>query len=193
MVERDLALLSELGLELCYSLETHVHADHVTGGGKLRERTGCKTGVSASAGVECADLLLNDGDRVVLGELELVVLQTPGHTRGCLSYYTSGMVFTGDALLIRGCGRTDFQGGSASKLFDSITTKLFSLADEVLVYPGHDYCGHTVSSIGEERAYNPRLQLNEQDFISHMSSLKLDNPRKMDIAIPANLACGDAR
>lgn len=190
-VERDLRLLSELGLELRYSLETHVHADHVTGGGRLRERTGCKTGLSIHAGVECADLHLSEGDEVLLGDLSLRVMETPGHTDTCISYYLDGMVFTGDALLIRGCGRTDFQMGNPDQLFDSITQKLFALPDETRLYPGHDYRGYTVSTIAEEKVHNARLQLNRSQFIAHMNALKLDNPKKMDVAVPANLVCGE--
>ena len=191
MVERDLQLLDELGLTLIYSLETHVHADHITGSGHLRERTGCKTVLSRHAGVECADLLLEDGDQLLLGDMPIKLIETPGHTNTCLSYYVGDRVFTGDALLIRGCGRTDFQNGNPAQLYDSITQRLFCLPDDTLVYPGHDYHGFTVSTIAEEKAHNPRLQLDRDGFIEHMNSLKLSNPRKMDVAVPANLSCGD--
>lgn len=190
MVARDLQLLQELQLTLVYSLETHVHADHVTGGGLLRENTGCKTALSVHAGVDCADRQLKQGDCIEIGDMALQVIETPGHTDGCISFYGLGRVFTGDALLIRGCGRTDFQSGDAGLLYESITQKIFSLPDSTLVYPGHDYRGFTVSTIAEERLLNPRLQLDQLAFIVHMNDLELDNPRKMDIALPANLACG---
>jgi len=190
MVARDLQLLQELQLTLVYSLETHVHADHVTGGGLLREKTGCQTALSAAAGVGCADRQLRQGDSIEVGGIALQVIETPGHTDGCISFYGSGRIFTGDALLIRGCGRTDFQSGDAGLLYESITQKILSLPDSTLVYPGHDYRGFTVSSIAEERQLNPRLQFEKSAFVAHMNGLKLDNPRKMDVAVPANLACG---
>jgi glyoxylase-like metal-dependent hydrolase (beta-lactamase superfamily II) len=191
-VERDLHLLDELGLILKYCLETHVHADHVTGAHKLREHTGCQTAVSTHAQVECADIHLSDGDVIKIGGIEIKALETPGHTNTCLSYHTHNMVFTGDALLIRGCGRTDFQSGNPGQLYDSIIQKLFTLAEGTLVFPGHDYRGFSMSTIGEEKRYNPRLALDREAFIEHMNSLVLDNPRKMDLAVPANRHCGKA-
>lgn len=193
--DRDLALLEELGLRLVFTLETHVHADHVTASGVLRERTGSRSVVSSKAGVPCIDLAVEHGDVLTLGSLELEVLHTPGHTDGCVSYVLRGetpMVFTGDALLIRGCGRTDFQAGDAEVLFSSVRERLFTLADHTLVYPGHDYRGHTVSSIAEERAHNPRLRdgTSLAQFIDIMSNLRLANPKHMDVAVPANMACG---
>lgn len=190
MVARDMQLLQELRLTLVYSLETHVHADHVTGGGMLREQTGCKTALSIHAGVACADYQLQHGDCIQVGDIALQVIETPGHTNTCVSFYTSDRVFTGDTLLIRGCGRTDFQSGDAAQLYESITQRLFSLPASTFVYPGHDYRGFTVSSIDEERQLNPRLQLDKLAFIEHMNGLVLDNPKKMDVAVPANLACG---
>ena len=189
-VARDIKLINELNLKLVYCVETHIHADHVTGAGKLRKETGCKTAVSIHAQVDCADLQLAEGDVVQVGSVVLKALETPGHTNTCLSFYSDGKVFTGDALLIRGCGRTDFQSGDAAQLYDSITDKLFSLVDDVQVYPAHDYNGFTVSSISEEKQHNPRLRLGREGFIDHMNSLVLDDPKKMDVAIPANLACG---
>lgn len=189
-VERDLKLVEELGLRLRYCLETHIHADHVTGAGRLRQRTGCQTVVSRHVGATCPDQKVGQGDVLEIGDIHIHVLETPGHTNTCLSFHTGDKVFTGDALLIRGCGRTDFQSGSAARLYDSITQRLFTLPEETLVYPGHDYNGFTVSAIGEEKRCNPRLTLSREAFIAHMNSLKLPNPRRMDVAVPANLACG---
>ncbi len=189
-VERDLALVSELDLELAYVLDTHVHADHVTAASVLRERTGAKTAASAQ-GAPCADQHLANGDVVTLGEMSLRVLATPGHTADSLSYLVGDRVLTGDALLIRGAGRTDFQNGDAGALYDSITGVLFALPDETFVYPGHDYTGRTCSTIGEERRHNPRIAGKTRDaFIELMSQLVLPRPNKMDVAVPANLACG---
>ena len=188
---RDLQLLRELNLDLVLTLETHVHADHVTGSGALRDATGAKTAVSAAAGVPCADLHLFDGDELELGRHRIRVLSTPGHTDGCLSYLVDDRVFTGDALLIRGTGRTDFQSGSAAELYDSITEKLFALPDETYVYPGHDYRGRSVSTIGEEKRFNPRLAGKTKDeFIGIMRDLNLAPPKKIVEAVPANLVCG---
>lgn len=193
-VDRDLGLIEDLGLKLVYALDTHVHADHVTGSSSLRERTGCTTVVSERAGVSCADRLVKEGDRIRFGAHELEVLETPGHTNGCLSFVTSDRrkVFTGDALLVRGTGRTDFQQGDAHELYRSITGKLFLLPDDALVYPGHDYKGRTATSIGEEKRLNPRLGhgKTEDDFVEIMSNLGLPYPKKIDVALPANLRCG---
>ncbi len=190
-VDEYVSLLEEAGLTLTCALDTHVHADHVTGAGALRKRTGCNTGVSVHAGVGCADLLLREGAEIHAGAIALRVLETPGHTPTCLSYVTDGMVFTGDALLIGKCGRTDFQGGDAGQLYDSITRKLFALPDDTVVYPGHDYEGRTHSTIGEEKRNNPRLQLDRDAFIRFMNELNLPKPRRMDEAVPANRACGE--
>jgi glyoxylase-like metal-dependent hydrolase (beta-lactamase superfamily II) len=197
-VERDLKLIEELGLELTYVLDTHVHADHVTGSGKLRERTGAKTVLGKDALVACADLGLADGDKIPFGAYEVEVRSTPGHTDGCTSFVVDNegqyMAFTGDALLIRGCGRTDFQQGSASRLFNSVHTQIFTLPDNTLIYPGHDYKGHMSSTVGEEKAHNPRLNadITEADFVGIMDALKLAKPRLIDVAVPANQACGFA-
>lgn len=188
---RDLELIRELGLELVYSLETHVHADHVTGSGALRDATGAKVVLSRGAGVGCADVAVEDGGVLSLGRYTIRAITTPGHTVGCVSYLAGGRLFTGDALLIRGTGRTDFQGGSAEQLYDSITTKLFALPDETLVYPAHDYKGRTVSTIGEEKRLNPRLaEKTKADFVRIMGELHLPRPKKIEEAVPANLACG---
>jgi sulfur dioxygenase len=192
--ERDIKLMEELDLTLKFAVETHVHADHVTASGLLRERLGCQIGVGEAAEVPGADLHLKDGDQLQFGALHLEVLVTPGHTNGCVTYLCrdAGMVFTGDALLIRGCGRTDFQEGDATMLFSSIREKIFSLPDDVTVYPGHDYQGRTVSSVDEEKRFNPRMGLikSVDEFVELMSGLNLAYPKKMDIAVPANLLCG---
>jgi len=189
-VERDLALVRELGLNLKYTLDTHVHADHITANGKLRDLTSCQTGLAAINAVGCADLSLKDGDVLPLGGEEIRMIATPGHTAGCLSYSIGNCVFTGDSLLIRGCGRTDFQQGDAGLLYDSITQKLFTLPEDTLVYPGHDYHGRTLSTIGEEKAFNPRLKQGREGFIAYMDGLDLPDPRLIMEAVPANQSCG---
>ncbi len=191
-LSRDLKLIIELGFKLKYILDTHIHADHITGAGELRKLTHALTGVSAAAGVACVDLPLSDKQELFLGSKKIEVWSTPGHTDTCVSYLFEGMVFTGDALLIRGCGRTDFQNGSAEELFDSVRTKLFSLADETKIYPAHDYNGQTSSTIGLEKKFNARLNLSlaKDDFVKIMSNLKLEMPRKIKESVPANLACG---
>ena len=193
-LETYLALLKELGLTLRYTLETHVHADHITASGLLRERLGSRSVVHRLGGAECADVLVDDGDRIRVGGLDLEVRHTPGHTQGCVSYVMADRVFTGDSLLIGGCGRTDFQQGDAGRLYDSIHSKLFSLPPETLVYPGHDYRGQTVSSIGAEISDNARLGggKSRDEFIAIMNDLKLDHPKYIHVALPANQACGMA-
>lgn len=192
--ERDVRLLRELELELAYALETHVHADHVTASGRLRDVLGCRVGVGESTGVTNADLLLRDGETVHCGELTLEVLATPGHTSGCVSYVCrdAGSIFTGDVLLIRGCGRTDFQEGNAATLFDSVRGRLFSMPDETRIYPGHDYHGRMMSTVGEEKRFNLRIGLDRsaEEFAAIMGELDLAYPKQMDIAVPANLECG---
>lgn len=192
-VERDLGLVRDLGLRLVAVLDTHVHADHVTGAGTLRQRTQARTFVSAAGGAPCADVLVRDGDVVTLGELTIRALATPGHTNGCVSYLADGRVFTGDTLLVRGCGRTDFQDGDAATLYRSVHEKLFTLPDATLVYPGHDYRGFTCSSIGEEKNLNPRLGrgVTLEAFVATMKALDLPPPAKIHEAVPANRACGD--
>ncbi len=191
-VDRDLKLIAELELNLKYVLDTHVHADHVTGAGLIRSRTGAKAAVARAANIACADVLLCEGDEIKFGEFALKVIETPGHTDSSLSFYIEGMVFTGDALLIRGCGRTDFQGGSAEKLFDSVTQKLWKLPAETIVYPAHDYKGFTASSIEVEQKNNPRLggSKSKAEFIEIMSKLDLPYPKMIDRALPANQLCG---
>jgi sulfur dioxygenase len=195
-LDRDIEILSELGLELAYVLETHVHADHVTSAGELRDRFGAKTYYSHQSGVDCADVLVRQGDLVRLGSITLEVRETPGHTNGCLTYVTADrkMAFTGDALLIRGSGRTDFQQGDSKKLFRSVREQIFSLPDETTLYPAHDYRGRTATTVGEEKKWNPRLGLEktEETFVETMKKLNLPYPKKIDEALPLNLRCGFA-
>ncbi len=192
--DRDLQLLRELGLTLRFALDTHVHADHVTALGTLREKTGCTTVLSERAGSGCADRLVKDGDRIPFGAYALEVRETPGHTNGCTTYVLTNhtMVFTGDALLVRGTGRTDFQQGDAATLYRSVHEKILSLPDACLVYPGHDYKGRTVTSVAEEKAHNPRVGggKTEAEFVEIMAKLQLAQPKKIDVAVPANLVCG---
>ncbi|MCA9654892.1 MAG: MBL fold metallo-hydrolase [Myxococcales bacterium] len=193
-VDRDLQIVDELDLKLVYTLETHVHADHITGASEIRNRVGTRSVVAAEGGASCGDLHVRDGDRVQFGRHALVVRTTPGHTDGCLSFVLDdqSMAFTGDALLIRGCGRTDFQQGDAHRLYSSVHDKLFSLPEHAKIYPGHDYKGRTVSTVGEEKQHNPRLGMGktEEQFVEIMSNLKLAQPKKIDVAVPANLNCG---
>ncbi|MDX2242926.1 MAG: MBL fold metallo-hydrolase [Leptolyngbyaceae cyanobacterium bins.302] len=191
-VDRDLKLLNELGLTLRYCLETHIHADHVTGTGKLRQVTGCSGVVPEYAEADCADRHIQHGETVQLGAVIIQAIATPGHTDSHMAYLVNDQyVLTGDALFIRGCGRTDFQSGDAGTLYDSVTQRLFTLADNVFVYPAHDYRGHTVSTIAEEKRWNPRFAgRSRESFIEFMASLDLPNPKKMMEAVPANERCG---
>ena len=193
-VERDLQFLKELGLTLRYVCETHVHADHVTGAGLLRQKTGCKTCVSRTAGAECADRQVGDGSLVEFGRYGLEVRETPGHTDGCVTYVLQdhSMAFTGDTLFIRGCGRTDFQQGSAERLYRSIHDAIFTLPDECRIYPGHDYKGRTVSTVAEEKQFNPRLGGGKsvEDFAAIMAALDLAPPARLEVSVPANQNCG---
>jgi sulfur dioxygenase len=191
---RDIALITELGLTLRLTLETHVHADHVTAAWLLKQRLGSEIVLSGDGGAEGADRYLAAGDRVAFGRRYLEVRATPGHTAGCLTYVLDDerMAFTGDCLLIRGCGRTDFQGGDAREMYQSVHQQIFTLPDTCLLYPAHDYRGNTVTSVAEERAHNPRLggNLSVGDFTGYMDNLGLPHPKKLDIAVPANLRCG---
>jgi glyoxylase-like metal-dependent hydrolase (beta-lactamase superfamily II)/rhodanese-related sulfurtransferase len=192
--QRDAALLDELGLSLRFTLETHVHADHVTAAWLFRRRTGSRIAVGARAGTTGHDLLLDDRDRVPFGARYLTARATPGHTAGCVSYVLDdeSLAFTGDALLIRGAGRTDFQGGDPFLLFDSVHERLFSLPDQTVLYPAHDYAGRTCTSVAEERSFNPRLggTRSRGDFVGFMSNLDLPHPQQIEVAVPANLICG---
>lgn len=191
-VERDTKLIQELGLKLKFLVDTHIHADHITGAGSLRVRTGAKTAVSKGANVQCVDITLNDGDELTFGKYTLKAMSTPGHTDSCMTFYCEGMLFTGDVIFIRGTGRTDFQQGDARKMYHSITTRIFSYPDSTKIYPGHDYKGITFSTVGEEKKFNPRIGggKTEDEFVKIMSELKLANPKKIDVAVPANLKCG---
>ena len=191
---RDIALIEELGLRLKCTLETHVHADHVTGAWLLKDKLDSRIALSAVSGAEGADQYLKDGERVAFGRRQLEARATPGHTSGCMTYVLDdqSMAFTGDALLIRGCGRTDFQQGDPQTLFRSVRGRIFSLPDHCTLFPGHDYRGLTATSVGEEKLYNPRLAeaILEQDFVGYMKHLGLPHPKQMDVAVPANLKCG---
>lgn len=192
-VDRDWKLIQELGLKLRYCLETHIHADHITGTQKLRELTFCEGIVPENAQVACANRSIKDGEVLQLGDVEIKAIATLGHTDSHMSYLVNqNRVLTGDSLLIRGCGRTDFQSGNSGLMYDHVTQKLFTLPDTTLVYPGHDYRGHTVSSIGEEKKFNPRFVGKDRaSFIEFMRNLNLPSPQKIAEAVPANQQCGD--
>jgi sulfur dioxygenase len=193
-VRRDAALLGELGLKLVATLETHVHADHVTGAWLLKRRTGSRIMLSKASGAEGADRTLAQDDVVSFGGRRVMVRATPGHTSSCLTYVLDdhSMAFTGDCLLIRGSGRTDFQDGDAAAMYRSIHEQIFTLPDDCLLYPAHDYRGLTVTSVAEERRFNPRLggEIGVGDFTGYMKNLRLAHPKMIDIAVPANLRCG---
>ena len=190
--ERDLDAVQALGLTLVWTVETHVHADHVTAAARLRALSGCKAAFPAGEEIAGADAYLSEMEPLEASGVTLQPLFTPGHTDHHHCYITDGRVFTGDALLIGGCGRTDFQGGCAATLYRSVQSKIFTLPDETIVYPGHDYRGLQASSVGEERAGNARLGggRTEAEFVEIMAALDLPYPRKIDIAVPANRRCG---
>lgn len=192
-VATHLELMKNLGLQIELTLETHVHADHVTGAGMLRERTGCRIGVPGGSGARGADVYVRDGDRLLVGELAIEAIATPGHTAGCTSYLVGDRVFTGDALRIGTCGRTDFQEGDAGRLFDSIQERLYTLPPDTLLYPGHDYKRLRVSTIRQEMDTTARVppDTRREEFVAYMDGLVLDPPRHMGRAVPANLVCGD--
>jgi glyoxylase-like metal-dependent hydrolase (beta-lactamase superfamily II) len=186
-----LQLIRELDLRLVFAVDTHVHADHVTALGELRNSTACTTIMGEQSKAQCVSRTVKDGERIEVGELALRALYTPGHTDDSYSFVMPDRVFTGDTLLIRGTGRTDFQNGDAGEQYRSLFGKLLRLPGDTLVYPGHDYKGWTVSTIAEERVHNPRLQVrSEAEYVALMRGLKLANPKQMDVAVPANLACG---
>ena len=190
-IERYLQLVRELDLKLVKAVDTHLHADHVTGLGALRDRTRCITVMGEQSRADVVSMRVSDGDRIQIEGLSLDALYTPGHTDDSYSFVMGDRVFTGDTLLIRGTGRTDFQNGSARAQYDSIFGKLLKLPEDTLVYPAHDYKGDTVSTIGEEKRFNPRLQVKSADeYIELMNNLKLPNPKMMDVAVPANMQVG---
>ncbi|CAA0121324.1 Beta-lactamase hydrolase-like protein [Halioglobus japonicus] len=194
-IELYMRLLNELGLRLVVALDTHVHADHITALGELRKRTACTTMVGFSGEVDCASEGLEDGKIIKVGDIVIDVLYTPGHTDDSFSFLVNDnatkFLFSGDTLLIRGTGRTDFQNGDPAQLYASLHNKLLSLPDDTRVYPAHDYKGWTMSTIGEEKRTNPRLEpATEAAFIELMNNLNLPNPKMMDVAVPANRACG---
>jgi len=190
-LERDMAALQRLGLKLKYTVETHAHADHITSAGVLRQRTGAKAAAPFNCGVTPADIHLEESSTLKLGAEVIRVLETPGHTAGSVCYVWRDLVLTGDTLFIGGCGRADFQGGDAGELYDSITQKLFTLPDDTRVYPGHDYKGNRVSTIGEQKRTNPRLAgKSRAEFIALMGALNLPRPKLIDVAVPANRNLG---
>jgi glyoxylase-like metal-dependent hydrolase (beta-lactamase superfamily II)/rhodanese-related sulfurtransferase len=193
-VDRYLQLVNELDLKLVKAVDTHIHADHITGLGALRDRTHCITVMGENAKVDVVSMRIAEGDKLTIEGLALDVLYTPGHTDDSYSFLMRDRVFTGDTLLIRGTGRTDFQNGSARAQYDSLFNKLLKLPEDTLVFPAHDYKGDTVSTIGEERRSNPRLQVKSVDeYVDLMSKLKLANPKMMDVAVPANMRQGLAQ
>lgn len=191
---RDLALVRELSLKLCATLDTHIHADHATGAWLMKQALGSDIVMPNESGVHGADRQLHDGDTVQFGSHRLSVRATPGHTASCVTFVAAdeSLALTGDALLIRGAGRTDFQQGDAHALFRSVRQRVLSLPDACRLYPGHDYCGRTMTTVAEEREHNPRLgdHVREEDFVGYMNNLGLPHPKRMELAVPANLACG---
>jgi glyoxylase-like metal-dependent hydrolase (beta-lactamase superfamily II) len=190
-VQQYIQLLNEMDMKLVMAVDTHIHADHVTGLGSLRQSTECTSAMGEMTNADCVSLYFKEGDKLSVDNLHLDILYTPGHTDDSYSFVLPDRVFTGDTLLIRGTGRTDFQNGDPAAQYDSLFKKILKLPDMTLVYPAHDYHGMTVSTIWEERQYNPRLQVpDKQAYIDLMNSLELDNPRMMDVAVPANRNCG---
>lgn len=191
-VGRDIRLVRQLGLKLKYTLETHIHADHITGAGAIRNILNSIVLVHENSRSKCADVLVKDGDFVPLGTQKIHIMHTPGHTNNDVCYLIDGAVFSGDTLLIKGCGRTDFQAGDAGTLYDSISRHLFTLPGDTRVYPGHDYTGRTHSTIAEERLNNPRIRkgITRDEFILSMSQLELAPPQQIHDAWPSNLRCG---
>ncbi|MEW8000524.1 MAG: MBL fold metallo-hydrolase [Candidatus Thiodiazotropha endolucinida] len=190
-VDQYIQLVNEMDLQLVMAVDTHIHADHVTGIGALRQSTGCTSAMGEMTKADCVSLHFKEGEKLRVDNLHLDILYTPGHTGDSYSFVLPDRVFTGDTLLIRGTGRTDFQNGDPAAQYDSLFNKLLMLPEQTLVYPAHDYHGMTVSTLWEEKHYNPRLKVSDkQAYVELMNSLKLDNPRMMDIAVPANRRCG---
>jgi len=193
-VDRYLQLVNELDLKLVKAVDTHLHADHITGLGALRDRTRCVTVMGEQSQADVVSMRLGEGDKLTIEGLALDVLYTPGHTDDSYSFVMRDRVFTGDTLLIRGTGRTDFQNGDPRAQFDSIFNKLLKLPDDTMVFPAHDYKGETVTTIAEERAFNPRLQVRSvEQYVEVMNNLNLPNPKMMDVAVPANIRVGLAQ
>ncbi|XP_011192725.1 persulfide dioxygenase ETHE1, mitochondrial [Zeugodacus cucurbitae] len=192
MAKRDATLVKELGFTLKYALNTHMHADHITGSGWLKQLLPGSKSVIAKASGAKADIHLNEGDPVTFGRHRIDTLATPGHTNGCMSFviHEQGCIFTGDTVLIRGCGRTDFQEGDAGHLYENVHSKIFTLPDSFRIYPAHDYKGTMESSVWEEKTYNPRLTKTKEEFIEIMNNLNLPYPKKIDVSLPANRECG---
>ncbi|XP_075696483.1 persulfide dioxygenase ETHE1, mitochondrial [Rhinoderma darwinii] len=189
---RDAKLVKDLGLNMVYAANTHCHADHITGTGVLKKLLpGCKSVISKDSGA-LADVHIQEGDHINFGKYSLEARSTPGHTDGCLTYVLNdkSMAFTGDALLIRGCGRTDFQQGCSNTLYHSVHSKIFTLPESCYLYPAHDYTGQTVTTVKEEKNLNPRLTKSEGEFVKIMNNLNLPRPKQIDIAVPANVKCG---
>lgn len=192
MVNRDIKIIEDMGLNLKYAINTHVHADHVTGTGEIKKKIpSCKSMISKYSNAK-ADVQLSEGDKIKFGKFELEVRSTPGHTDGCLTYvwHQKNMAFTGDAILIRGCGRTDFQQGNSGRLYDSVHNQIFSLPPNFTLYPAHDYTGQTSTTVEEEKKLNPRLTKTKEEFIKIMKELNLPYPKQIDRAVPANMVCG---
>jgi len=191
-ITRDIRLIRKLGLYLRYTLETQVHANHITGSGLLRKALNSLVMVHENSRSKCADILLKDGDLIPIGAMKIRVLHTPGHTNSDVCYLIAGMAFTGNALLIRSCGRTEFHSSDAGTLYDSITERLFSLPDDTIIYPGHDYEGRFCSTVGEEKAYNPRVGngISRDRFIEIMQNLQPETPLRIHEALPSNVRCG---
>jgi len=190
--DRDVLLIEQLGFNLKYALETHVHADHITSSGKMREKFSSKVALHENSGAKCADILLTDNDELTLGDNVIKAIYTPGHTNADISFAIDGIVFTGDALLVRDCGRTDFQLGSSAALYNSINDKIFSLDENTTIYPGHDYYGFTASTVKEEKQFNNRLGngKTEDEFTEIMNNLDLSLPKKIKESVPGNTNCG---
>ena len=190
--DRDLNFINKLGLKLVYIFETHVHADHITAAYTLKKKTSAKICYGSKTGVEGADLLLEDGQKIDFGNFKICAIHTPGHTEGCTSYQIENYIFTGDTLFIEGTGRTDFQGGSSSNVYDSVRNKIFCFPDDTIVYPAHNYQGLNMSTISYEKKYNPNVgdSVSKEEFIENEKNKKRPHPKKIDIAVPANLKCG---
>jgi len=192
LAQRDAKLIKELGFTLKYSLNTHVHADHITGTGVLKKLLPESKSVISSKSKAAADVTVDNREILAFGSHKIEVRETPGHTNGCVTYVCSaqGMAFTGDALLIRGCGRTDFQEGDADTLYSSVYSQIFSLPDNFRLFPAHDYNGFMDTTVEEEKKYNPRLSKSREEFVEIMKNLNLPYPKKIDVALPANKVCG---